>query len=170
MKKNQEEVTKKKLEAIVRVALVEGTNAFNRGDLTKVVTIFEKVLREGSSLFDGVIAGIIKKEPYGLKDGERIRFAKDTKGKKAVMFTRKDAGIVYFGIARCNRDAGDSFDRELGVNLARQRAKEVEELCNDHELIEGCESLSVTDDGLAGSVCVEDIYGLLDYFYAVTER
>jgi hypothetical protein len=158
----------REFERQVRQAIQDASYAFNRGNFNEAVEIMAKAAK----LKETPAVGPTKLGPYGLRDNERIRYAKDLKGKKAVLFTRLVDDTVYFGIARCNREAGDKFDRDLGVNLARTRAVEVEK----DRVVLGIDdegpyyNLYTSEDGLSGECDVEDVLDLLDYFYTVADR
>lgn len=104
----------------------------------------------------------------GITANERVRYAKDTKGKKAVLFTRKlGNGAIYWGIARCNRTAGDKFDRDEGIALAKRRATDAQKFGKNAKL---SNFMSFAEDGLAGYTTEAEVLDLLEYFYDLTAR
>ena len=63
---------------------------------------------------------LFPKEPGRI---EMLRFSKDRKGhRKNTLFTRRFKGRVFYGISRLNKS--DIFNRDLGVNLAKERAED----------------------------------------------
>ncbi len=172
MAKSTTATDKQAIERLIRATIQDATAAFNRGDYGQAAKVMAdavvKVSATASKLGD---LPKLSKGPYGLRENERVRFAKDLKGRKASLFTRLVDGVVYFGIARCNRAAGDEFDSELGVNLARSRAIQVEKKISPVvNGMDGLDTLFVTGDGVAGKCDVEDVVDMLDYFYQATAR
>lgn len=47
--------------------------------------------------------------------------------RKDALFTFRDGDLIFFGISRCNLKVGDKFDRELGKEIAKGRARKAHE-------------------------------------------
>lgn len=106
------------------------------------------------------------KTPYSLGTNERVRFLKDDKGRYAVLFSKQlYSGRIVFGISRCNRKAGDVFDRAFGVQQARDRASKVQEK-RRHQFGENYYSA----DGMSGTVTIDTVTDMLEHFRAVAGR
>ena len=96
-----------------------------------------------------------------------IRYSRDMMGNpRNTLYTVEKDGIIYFGIAKCNKK--DKMNKKKGVMIARGRAEVAEEtLSEDVEAVEG---FVVDDNGLMGFCCQEHIFQLLCHFELINKR
>lgn len=93
---------------------------------------------------------------------EMFRYNVAEHSRKDVMFTIKEDGLIFYGIARCNLKIGDKFNKELGKTIAIGRALEAKRLFDEGTPI-NFDDGDVKADRL-GVVSEDYVTALLDYF------
>lgn len=78
---------------------------------------------------------------------------------KNTLLTIREGDLVHFGIARCNKVANDRFNKSTGKMIARNRA-----ILAFDEHKDNNDDIKVHSNGLRGTVAVEKITWLLEYF------
>jgi len=90
---------------------------------------------------------------------ERVRYGRPySKEPKNTLVTTRDGDTVFFGIARCNRKL-DCFHKSIGKYIARQRL-----FCIDEDELSPNGDLNLHHSGLRGTVGIENVKSLLEYF------
>lgn len=99
---------------------------------------------------------------------EMTRYSKtpDKLNRKNTLVTIREDDVVYFGIARCNKKAGDKFTKRQGQVIAKARAIRAK-----IEKVGGAPltGLVLHESNLRGSVPADGIPGLLKYFNTIDE-
>lgn len=105
----------------------------------------------------------IGSEPEDDAGTWKMKIGADRRGRRAILVGFRPQGftLIYWGISLCKK--GDKFDRDLGFALAKKRAMEA---YRDKVLttMDRNRALSITDDGLAGVVRLENHAELRQYF------
>ena len=101
------------------------------------------------------------------------RFSKENRTPKNTLVTVRKDGIVYFGIARCNRKL-DTFHKSVGTHIATKRMELVDkDNENDIDMWKYFQidnsKLFVHNSNLRGWVPIEDAKLLIKYFHVVDE-
>jgi hypothetical protein len=91
---------------------------------------------------------------------------------KNTLFTFRDGDLIHFGIARCN-SMFDSFRRDTGKLIARNRAKVAAGEAGvggiPGKQTKNVDGVLLHSSGLRGSVNVENVKELLQYFQNVDD-
>lgn len=82
---------------------------------------------------------------------------------KNTLVTVRDGDTVYFGISRCNTDAGDTFKKATGKMIAGRRAALAASEGDRYGYLVGT-NVQVHDSGLRGRVPRDNIVELLRTF------
>ena len=99
---------------------------------------------------------------------ERTRYSKhpNKSNRKNTLFTFREGDFIYFGISRCNLNAGDKFTKKQGYAVAKARAyKASEEFLPPNMAY----TLTTHENGLRGVCQVKDVHKLLQYFENIDE-
>jgi hypothetical protein len=92
---------------------------------------------------------------------ERVRyFPGPDSNRKNTLVTIRDGERIYFGIARCNLDAGDNMKKSHGRMIAKARALRAKVECGSSST----EDFSLHESGLRGVCAMESVKQLLQYF------
>jgi len=93
-----------------------------------------------------------------------VRYGRvDNRTPKNTLVTVRDGDTVYFGISRCNTDAGDTFKKDTGKMIASRRAALAASESEGYGYMVGT-NVQVHDSGLRGRVPRENIVELLRTF------
>lgn len=92
---------------------------------------------------------------------ERIRYYPKGSPKNTLVTIDSESGdFVYFGISRCNQNAGDTVNKQLGKKIARGRAVRATK-----DVVYGNAATFYLDmSGLRGFCKKSNIQDLLNYF------
>lgn len=101
---------------------------------------------------------------------EKTRYSKnpDNANRKNTLVTLQDGETIFFGISRCNRDAGDRFLKARGRTAAKARAIrasiEFKSVPNDLK-----NKFVANANGLRGHCAVADVKEVLKYFQNIDQ-
>jgi hypothetical protein len=87
---------------------------------------------------------------------------------KNTLVTIRDGEYIYFGIARCNKNAGDIFSKAKGRMIATNRANTAQEVFS--QLCEFQDTIVLSQSGLYGRCPLDSIKNLLGYFDDIDEN
>lgn len=100
-------------------------------------------------------------------ENTRIRYGRvNDHSPKNTLVTVRDGDTVYFGISRCNMDAGDRFNKDTGKMIASRRAALAASESDRYNYLSGT-NVQVHDSGLRGRVPRESIVDLLRTFGSI---
>jgi len=88
--------------------------------------------------------------------------------KNALVTIRKN-GLIYFGIARCNFTANDTFDRKKGKMIAQKRAEKAKEIYVENIIFPKSDFI-LSESMMYGRCPVEKVKDLLAYFRKIGKR
>lgn len=133
--------------------------------MKKLVTSFEE-LKEAAKLLVGEWINRIEhlgSDPEDDAGSWKMKIGANRHGRCAVLVGFRPQGftLIFWGISLCKK--GDKFDRDLGFAIAKKRAMQA---YTDKVLTtrDKNRALSMTDDGLAGVVRLENHSELRQYF------
>lgn len=99
---------------------------------------------------------------------EMVRYSKSpTKhDRKNTLVTLANEDVVFFGVARCNRKAGDNFTKRQGQVIAKARAIRAELETTEEELaaLKQGQAVVLHESNLRGACRKDKIPELLKYF------
>lgn len=96
------------------------------------------------------------------------RLSREDRTPKNTLVTVREGNTVYFGIARCNRKL-DTFHRTTGTHIATQRALLVASGDSDSYSCPTNRVFRLHKSGLRGSVPLENVKEVINYFRTVDE-
>lgn len=101
-----------------------------------------------------------------MSNTSRVRYGRVGKNRypKNTLVTMRNGDTIYFGVSRCNNNAGDSFDKSLGTTIAANRATLAAYEEDNQDLVLNGGTISIHRSGLRGSVALSNITTLLNYF------
>ena len=88
----------------------------------------------------------------------------DKQNRKNTLVTIRDGDTIFFGIARCNKKAGDSFTKKQGQVIAKARALRAQIEFNPSLGFEFEVGSAIHDSMLRGWIAKDDVHKLLHYF------
>lgn len=95
----------------------------------------------------------------------RVRYGRrESRTPKNTLVTFRNGNTVYFGISRCNVEAGDTFLKSLGKHIAKQRADMASVNPDESKDLVPGTSVKVHESGLRGRVDIGHIKELLKTF------
>ena len=100
---------------------------------------------------------------------EMVRYGRvtGTRSPKNTLVTIRQDDLVYFGIARCNRN--DCFTKYLGREIATSRMDLAVTEAPTRLYVSEFGEIELHESGLRGLVSTDNIPALLDYFYNIDD-
>ena len=99
------------------------------------------------------------------KEQIRVRYGRpnhENRIPKNTLVTVRQGDVVYFGIARCNKEVGDTFRKTVGTHIATQRADLVR--YDDVMKYDLDGEIKLHASGLRGCVSVDNMKDVVAYF------
>ena len=98
-----------------------------------------------------------------MSESLRVRYGRQGRTPKNTLVTFRDDKYVYFGVSRCNFEAGDVFTKSRGKQIATRRAALAAHEADSYDVLKGT-NLQVHESGLRGRVHIENVKELLSVF------
>jgi len=102
----------------------------------------------------------------------RVRYSydrtKESPGRKNTLLSFVHNGRIFFGIARCNLDSGDRFNRKLGKSIAVKRALAALQHW-EGDLPATVNALNVSNNFLRGHCPREKVKEMVEHFKLVDD-